>query len=245
MFKRMNYDNYHSNRSVSRVLITDTNFTYINLIKRVKPLILSGGNNILDLGCGVGTLSNYIASKGNKVLGVDISPKAIRVARESSHIIGNEKNTKFIIQDIENLDTNETFDLIILSEVLEHVHDDRKLIRKLIKYLKKDGYLFISTPSLNAPLYKFRLLDKFDKEVGHLRRYSFNTLIQKLPEKDLKILNKFACEGILRNALFTNKLLGSLVRFLKGPIGQFVNYIDSLTVSILGESQLIILCKKL
>ena len=62
--------------------------------------------------------------------------------------------------------TKKKFDLILLADVLEHIKDDKKIVNKLSKSLKNNGFILITVPS-----YKI-LFSKKDIILGHYRRYS-------------------------------------------------------------------------
>jgi 2-polyprenyl-3-methyl-5-hydroxy-6-metoxy-1,4-benzoquinol methylase len=237
------YDIFHRDIRVQKKIISDDNFTYRHIIniKVLKPLILKQNLTILDYGCGVGTVDFYLASKGSRIMGIDISRDAIKVCRESAKKIGVSDRTKF--EDI-NFKSLSTYDLIICSEIIEHVPDDLILLRKLTKHLKIKGYLYVSTPSIKAPLYRLGIANDFDKMVGHLRRYELSTLIEKIETIGYKIVFVKKTEGILRNSFFVFPLLNWFVRFIKGPISDLVTLLDDILVKIFGESNIIILAQK-
>lgn len=108
------------------------------------------------------------------------------------------------------------FDFIICLEVIEHIEDDKKALKNMFNLLKPSGKLIISTPSKNAPLYKLGVAGKFDKRVGHLRRYSLEELERMLDEVGFTILESYKKEGIIRNFLFLNPIAGKLIRFIRG-----------------------------
>lgn len=238
------YERYHAKSGVSRKVVERTNFTYINILSILDQYISTGGLSVLDLGCGVGSLSFYIASKNNRVVGVDISEKAIAIANESLDVIEYGDRVKFFCRKIELLNENNKFDLVLASEILEHIPNDTLVLKKINFYLKNNGILILTVPSSNAPLYKYGLLKNFDKSVGHLRRYSAISLQNKLTRNYFKVFNLYKREGFLRNLLFTNSKFNYLIRFLRGFLAIFVNYLDNLTIVLFGESQLIFVCRK-
>ena len=82
------YNIFHKSGTVQNKLISKKNFTYRTVIDVVDKFVINNMNmpkiKILDYGCGVGTVSLYLASKGNSVIGVDISNKAITYANKSA-----------------------------------------------------------------------------------------------------------------------------------------------------------------
>lgn len=242
------YNRFHHGKShIQKKIINRNNFTYILCIKYLSRYIKNKHLKILDFGCGSGTLSYYLASKGNLVIGTDISNDAIKMNLISAKYVGVEDNCHFI--SINNLFNKNKFknyfDMIICSEVIEHVKNDKGLIKKLNSLMKPKGILYVSTPSNNAPLYRMGLLSKFDEKVGHLRRYNYLSLEKLLHECNFKILQIHKVEGILRNSLFTNNYLGFLIKFIRGYISHLVMLIDSVTVRLFGESNFIVIAQKI
>lgn len=129
--------------------------------------------------------------------------------------------------------------MVICSEIIEHLDNNVVVIKYIKKLLKKNGIIIASSPSLNVPLYKLGLLKKFDKEVGHLRRYTKNSLENLFKEANFKIIETKREEGILRNFLFINSLGGFLLRVLnKWPFSEVVIFKDNLIIPMFGESNI-------
>jgi 2-polyprenyl-3-methyl-5-hydroxy-6-metoxy-1,4-benzoquinol methylase len=189
----------------------------------------------------VGTVDFYLANKAAYILGLDLSQKAISICRASAKAIGVSGNTKFEVIN-QNIDTK--FDFIICAEVIEHVVDDRQLLQKFSGILRKKGILFLSTPSVNAPLFRLHLANSFDKNVGHLRRYDEVKLKKMLNYANFKVLESRKTEGVLRNALFVVPSLNWIVKFLRGPLSDLVTLIDNFLVDIFGESNILIVAQK-
>lgn len=238
------YEAYHKNRKLQKEIICDSNFTYIELIKILKPY-LENCHDILDIGCGVGTMDFYLASKGKKITGIEISSNAISIAKKNAKLLNVSKNIDFIAAEFPNKILNKKYDLVIFSEVIEHLENDNKALRDIWRVLKLNGILVITTPSKNAPLYRMGLLDKFDKSVGHLRRYAKKELINLVIKNKYEIID-FGChEGILRNFLFTNPSAGKMLRFIKWKISDLVTFVDQITVHLFGESNLWVVARKI
>lgn len=237
------YDEYHISRKLQKRVIDEKNFTYRNLLTILQRYI-KGKSDILDMGCGVGTVAFYLASKGKNVTGIEISKNALNVARENAKLFGFDERIDFLLSDFPNTIPSREFDLIICSEVLEHLENDKMAVKKIYGLIKKEGVVIISTPSKNAPLYKLGLLEKFDKKVGHLRRYTLEELRTLFEETGFKILCTNKTEGIIRNFLFTNPLAGKFVRFIKWRISDLVTFIDNLTIPLFGESQIYLVVSK-
>ncbi len=237
------YNKFHLSSNIQKKTISDNNFTYYTILKRIRNILeTTHVSKILDYGCGAGTLAFYLASKGYQVNGVDISSRAINLAKESANRM-RLKNIKFTV--VKSIDKEKaSYDLVICTEVIEHVKNDSILLRKLFEVLKKGGYLYLSTPSYTAPLYKLGLLSKFDASVGHLRRYNVDKLATKLRNLGFEIENVSIEEGIIRNSLFTLNPLKKITRFIKGPMVNIVMFIDEVLIKLFGGSNIHIIAKK-
>jgi 2-polyprenyl-3-methyl-5-hydroxy-6-metoxy-1,4-benzoquinol methylase len=67
------YDNFHKFTQVQRKIVTEDNFTYFRHIKIINMFKLGKQVNVLDYGCGAGTISYYLANKKCNVYGYDLS----------------------------------------------------------------------------------------------------------------------------------------------------------------------------
>lgn len=239
----INYNCFHKYTSIQKKIINKKDFTY-RLILEVLDRYTENISNVLDIGCGAGTLSLYLGSKGIRVLGVDISENAIKASLSTARYLNLSNHVHFRTIDFPKQCITGRFDLILLTEVIEHLKNDEYVLKKLKKILDKNGLLFLSTPSKNAPLYRMGLLKKFDNEVGHLRRYSIDELCRKIEKNDLNVIEVKRVEGILRNFLFTNSTAGKGIRFIKFIFSDLVTLIDNILVYLFGESNFIIVARK-
>lgn len=237
------YERYHSSRLLQKRIITKNNFTYRGLIPLLDKYCYAE-KKVLDIGCGVGTLDFYLASRGNKVVGVDISTRAINIARKNAYFLGVSKNIRFHKLAFPQELPRGKFDVVIISEVIEHIPDDILSLERIWRLLKTGGILILTTPSIQAPLYKLGLLNGFDRKVGHLRRYDIDELTNNIRLKRFKIICVTRVEGILRNFLFTNDEVGKLIRFIRGPLSSLFTFIDKLTIPVFGYSNIQIVAKK-
>lgn len=105
---------------------------------------------ILDIGCGRGELSIYLAKNGNRVLGIDYSKNAIDLANtalshQSREIRSRLEFRHLDIHDLDKLD--QTFDLIVCTEVWEHIYPDEQddLLKSARSLLLPSGQIFIHT----------------------------------------------------------------------------------------------------
>lgn len=163
----------------------DKNNDYFSIVR--KDIISFIGNqknlNVLEIGAGSGETLLELKKSGvaNRISGFDL------VDINSN----KEKFDCFIIGNIENQESpfdNKEFDIIILADVLEHLIDPKKTIKKLIPSLRKEGSFYISLPNIRnyRALYKIFLKGNFEYEDSgifdrtHLRFYCKKDMIQLL-----------------------------------------------------------------
>ena len=97
---------------------------------------------ILDMGCGGGFLSNALAQRGWKITSIDLSNKSLEVARKYDVT----KSVDYRHMDAEHLVfDDETFDVVISLDMLEHVEHPEKVIVEAARVLKKGGSFFFHT----------------------------------------------------------------------------------------------------
>lgn len=103
------------------------------------------GKKVLDLGCGGGILSESFAGEGALVTGIDLSPVAIKVAKEHALKSDLEIDYRKAAASEVLKEGAGAFDIVVCSEVLEHVEDLAGLVRDGCGLLKKGGLFFFST----------------------------------------------------------------------------------------------------
>ncbi len=143
---------------------------------KVKTKLLLGlieGKKVLDVGCGAGRLSKIMLEKGYAVTVIDSDEKAIELAKK--------KGVEGYVADITKWETNVKFDCVVAADILEHINDDKFVIKRFHSMLKPGGCLI-----LNVPSYKF-LFGQHDVSLGHKRRYSDREIKAKLAESGFKI----------------------------------------------------------
>lgn len=102
------------------------------------------GKKVLDAGCGSGYGDNILAKEAKKIVGIDISEKAILYARKKY----SRSNISFLVGDLtKKIDLSERFDVIISFDVLEHIKNADRYIKALVNYLDDNGTLIIETPN--------------------------------------------------------------------------------------------------
>lgn len=124
---------------------------------------LKNGQSVLDLGCGWGSVSLYVAEKfpNCKITGVSNS----KTQKEYIDSVAKEKgfkNLTIITQDMNDFQIKEKFDRIISVEMLEHMKNYQKLFEKLSGFLKPEGLFFIHIFTHKEFAYPFEVRDETD-----------------------------------------------------------------------------------
>jgi 2-polyprenyl-6-hydroxyphenyl methylase/3-demethylubiquinone-9 3-methyltransferase len=119
-----------------------------------KPL---RGLRVLDIGCGGGLLCEPMARLGAEVVGIDVVEKNIKVA--SIHARQSGLKIDYRYQSVEKLvHEEETFDVILNMEVIEHVDFPENFVESCSKLLNENGIMFCSTINRNVKSYLFAIL---------------------------------------------------------------------------------------
>ena len=116
------------------------------------------GKTVLDIGCGGGILSESMAGLGASVTGIDLSEKALGVAR--LHLLESGKTVDYRMISAEDLAAQApaSFDVVTCMEMLEHVPDPASTIAACSALAKPGGHVFFSTINRNPKAYLFAVL---------------------------------------------------------------------------------------
>ncbi len=142
---------------------------YINLI--------GTGKRILEVGCRSGNLTQYYHSQ-NDVIGLDVDRNALlefekRLGLKSIWVDVDSEQLPF---------DDEMFDVVVFSEVMEHLRFPQKALSEISRVLIKNGRLIGSVPNAFRlrNRWKFLLGKPFESDPSHLRSYSHETLREEL-----------------------------------------------------------------
>lgn len=136
----------------------------LGLVKEEKKT-----SKILEIGCGDGNLIKCLENIGFKqVWGIDNDEEAVRRCKKRGI-----KNV-FVMDGAKTGFMEGEFDILIASDILEHIKDDNKALKEWNRILKDSGKLIIFVPAFNF------LFSGHDKISRHYRRYSKFELVRKL-----------------------------------------------------------------
>lgn len=117
--------------------------------------------NILDIGCGGGILSESMAVKGAEVTGIDLAEEVLTVAKLHGLDSGVKVNYQLIAAEAYAQQNTGKHDIVTCMEMLEHVPDPASIIKAAAQCVKPGGWVFFSTLNRN---YKSYLLAIFAAE---------------------------------------------------------------------------------
>jgi 2-polyprenyl-3-methyl-5-hydroxy-6-metoxy-1,4-benzoquinol methylase len=171
--------------------------------------------DVLDVGCGFATTSQYIARRGNQVIGIESSAEAVAVARERvSDVVHADLQQ---LDDVKRALGERRFDVIIFADVLEHLAWPIGVLRGYLDLLKEGGSVIVSLP--NVGLWSVRmslLVGTFRyQETGvldhtHLRFFTRRTAREMIEQAGLTIVRRTYNPGLVRPFVpLAKKLLGS------------------------------------
>lgn len=123
------------------------------------------GNDILEIGCGIGNMIDQLISPGRKITGIDIEERFVNVAREKYKdkpditIVSGD-----VLSPVHAL-PGKKFDTVVVLNVLEHIEKERDAIKYIFDILQPKGTAVILVPAM-----KFAY-GEIDSQVGHHKRY--------------------------------------------------------------------------
>jgi len=161
--------------------------TRFQIMARLRP-----GERILDIGCGSGDLARLIKEKGCRVVGIELTAERAEMARASCEriLIGNVETMPLPLEPA-------GFDVLLFSNILEHLLDPVATIRRLLPFLSPKGRVLVDLPNVAHWQIRLRLLrGRWDYEDSgildrtHLRFYTRKTAREMLEQAGVEILEE-------------------------------------------------------
>ncbi|MCB0842264.1 MAG: class I SAM-dependent methyltransferase [Bacteroidetes bacterium] len=232
----------HSNTSkgiVNRLYQIVREYTLTQKRKLVERLSEKKSGSILDIGCGTGEFLGTMKSAGWKTLGLEPSEDAQEQAR---------KNFQLDVYDNEHLFelSDNSFDVITMWHVLEHVHKLHEYLDKINSLLTSDGLLIIAVPnyqSLDADVYQ-KEWAAYDVP-RHLYHFSPPAMEMLLKQHNLKLekLKRMPFDAFYVSLLSEKYKYGKL-RLISAFFTGFRSWLQNLSRLERGSSVLYVIRKK-
>jgi SAM-dependent methyltransferase len=197
------------------------------VLRRMAPGLMEQASEVAEVGCGHGLLQRQIEDYYHRhVTGFDLNDVALQQSVS--------RTSPVCCYDVleQSPEYKNRFDVIFLFDVLEHIRDEASFLRAAQYHLAPAGKLVINVPAMPS------MYSKFDREVGHFRRYNPESLRRVaersgmtvavwsywgLPLTPLLVLRKFWLARLSREGVIaagfgnrgpvTNRLLLSLSRW--------------------------------
>lgn len=169
------------------------------LVKLVPPDLTF--NSILEIGCALGILLNNISGhlSVKRIFGLDISSRNIELAKtlypDNTFFQGTVEDLKVLISNGQVLPL---FDLILLSDIIEHIPDDLKF---LVSIKEISEYVLINLPLEKCFKNRHRKYGEDDPS-GHLRYYDLGMALSLIDQAGFKIMNSFTSNAYRNKTIF-------------------------------------------
>lgn len=194
---------WHTGERVHPLFVTNNFINHLRTYQYVSQFTKDA--EVLDVGCGTGYGSSFLGRNAARVVGIDLSKAAINEAFRL-HPEG-----EFIQMDAEVLHfPDQSFDVIISTENLEHLPHQEKHLRELARVVRKGGTCFIATPN---PELSIGTVNPF-----HFKENTYSELLDLLSQhfREVEIVEPMRVPSNLlglqaRNARFSHGENGKIV----------------------------------
>ncbi|MFT6336435.1 MAG: 2-polyprenyl-3-methyl-5-hydroxy-6-metoxy-1,4-benzoquinol methylase [Halioglobus sp.] len=138
----------------------DTSKCSIPIPRSILPFIekyINHDNKLdaIEIGCAEAGVLNAFADKGHQCVGIELSPDRVAIAKIFMAEEMAAGKIEFLSKNIFDIDIDKDLktkiDLIILKDVIEHIHDQATFMSFLHKFLKPDGKIFFGFPPWQMP----------------------------------------------------------------------------------------------
>ncbi len=178
-----NFQKHQHRNPIQRFLINNFYNQLFSLLKKTRS------QSILDVGCGEGVTLHKIKMMkiGKNLEGIDYSAEAIKIGKKEFPALKLKKADIYALPYKDN-----SFDIVLCNEVLEHLEDPQKALDELKRVTKK--YLLLSVP--NEPYFRLanffrgRHVRRFGNHPEHIQHWTHNQFSGFLKKNKLKIRDK-------------------------------------------------------
>lgn len=200
------------------------------ILRSISSVRLPQNLHALDIGCGLGFFTVLMLELGLKVVALDIDLRSLSKARE----VSSQKSELIVSPDgfvcadaVSPPFANESFDIILATEIIEHLRDENDFFHQVRRLLKSDGTLVLTTVCRNGGL---RISNRFLHTEGgekHHKQWYFSWEIRKLLEQ-----NAFIVEDISYAFSSISRILMECIKiFYRIKGGRYQSQTDVFKVS--------------
>jgi 2-polyprenyl-3-methyl-5-hydroxy-6-metoxy-1,4-benzoquinol methylase len=154
--------------------------------------IIGHGKRVLDVGCAGGHIAQALRNRGNTVVGIELDRQAAAKAGEFCE--------RVIVADLDAFDFDalgeDRFDVVLASDVLEHLKDPVRVLKRLGTLVADDGIVVLSLPNVAHASVRLALMQgSFPyADVGlldrtHLRFFTRGTVLEAVAHADLEVID--------------------------------------------------------
>jgi len=188
---------------------------------------------ILDIGCGSGVYLHTLKKHGWDVYGVEMSSKAVELAREKLKLPNINLG---LVEDIKY--PEKFFDVVMMNHVIEHLFDPRHSLQEANRILKTGGLLIITTPNIDSVNFKIFGKYWFPLETPrHLNLFEVSTMSKLLRDAGFKLVNRsydVSANQLVRSIGYVSSSLSSIANAIS-----FVFIPFAVLAGILNKSDIV------
>lgn len=207
---------------------TDFDLRISHLASFIYSLLPLKQGKLIDIGAGNGLILKYFKDKGYDVAGIELEEQQVHQMRGDLKL----KGVKLEQGDITKLKGREDYDVVIASDVIEHIEDDGHALTNLWSFVKPNGYLVLTVPA-HTYLYGVR-----DKRWGHFRRYDRAYMLQKISQlshSSVTTITHWNTVGYITYFIYERilgKPINESLRYEKSLLSQIVHFAIQITFFI-------------
>ena len=216
------------------------------IFDEIRPFL---GTRLAEIGAGLGTFTDILATNhllAQPTVRMDVFEPAVNLYQQLADRLGQKHRdlihtNRLVTHNGYFTPTHEQFDTIIMINVLEHIEDDRSAVRIAYDSLSPGGMIVLFVPALP------RLFSKFDRAVGHHRRYTQPALSRLLREERLDVVKSSYMDVIGLVPWYLLNVLGGIqtvrpwmVRLYDRVLVPVTRRIERLWPPVLGKNALMI-----
>jgi len=210
------YESIYKNKLLVRIsnIMPDA---YTSQVIKIAKNNITKDSTLVDIGCGDGKTLQRLSKNTKLLIGID------------KHIEEhNDGNIIFKVSNLENpINLEDNFaDLVVCTEVLEHIKNDKRLFSEIVRITKPKGIIIISTP--NKDFLKDKVDSKILKQQGHVRiGYSRQDFIQLAKKHGLSIIrfeSRCKSEKMLKFGNFMGSNFESFTIIFLTPLFRILSY---------------------